>query len=138
MKQIPKAEREWKSKLTPKQYKILREKGTELPFTGKLLYNKNNGKYVCAGCGNELFSSEKKYNSYSGWPSFFASLKKNSIKETVDESHGVARTEVSCGNCGGHLGHVFNDGPQPTGLRYCINSESLDFKEKKQKKPAKN
>ena len=121
---------EWKSKLTPEQYTILVEKGTEMPFTGELLDNKKNGMYVCAACGNELFSSDTKYESGSGWPSFWAAVDESRVKLVPDDSHGMHRTEVQCANCGGHLGHLFDDGPNPTGQRYCINSLSLDFKEK--------
>ncbi len=118
---------DWKRKLTSEQYKVLREKSTELPFTGKLLFNKEKGKYVCAGCGTELFNSDKKYDSDCGWPSFYESNKKN-ITLKKDSSLGMGRIEVLCRNCGGHLGHLFDDGPKPTGKRYCINSASLDFK----------
>jgi len=117
---------DWKKKLTPEQFHILREKGTERAFTGELTDNKEKGMYHCAGCGDVLFSSEKKYDSRSGWPSFFE--KSGKIEEKNDSFLGIGRTEVLCKKCGGHLGHVFKDGPQPTGKRYCINSASLDFK----------
>ncbi len=125
-----KSEEEWKKKLTPEGYMVLREKGTERPFTGDLLDNKKPGVYRCAGCGQELFSSETKYDSGSGWPSFYAPLALGSIDERTDRSMFMRRTEVLCSSCGGHLGHVFDDGPKPTGWRYCINSASLDFEEK--------
>ena len=108
---------------------MLREKGTEPAFTGKYLRNKKKGTYVCAGCGNELFSSDTKFNSGTGWPSFWDSVSKDNVEEKTDNSFGMRRTEVLCKKCGGHLGHVFNDGPQPTGQRFCINSTSLNFKE---------
>ena len=120
---------EWRKKLTPEQYKILREKGTEHPFTGELLENKDSGMYVCAACGAELFSSDTKYDSGSGWPSFWESVNPDAVELHDDSSFGMQRTEVVCANCGGHLGHVFSDGPSDkTGQRYCINSVSLDFK----------
>lgn len=117
-------------KLTKEQYHILKEKGTEIPFTGKLLKNKEKGVYICAGCGNKLFVSEKKYDSGTGWPSF-SDVKKGAIKLKEDNSLLMKRTEVVCGKCGGHLGHLFDDGPKPTGKRYCINSAALGFEEKK-------
>ncbi|HUW91214.1 MAG TPA: peptide-methionine (R)-S-oxide reductase MsrB [Candidatus Nanopelagicaceae bacterium] len=123
-------EEEWKEKLTEEQYRVLRLKETERPFTGKYLNNKKNGIYYCAGCGTPLFDSGSKFKSGSGWPSFFTPIKGSKIKEESDQSFNMRRTEVLCKNCGGHLGHVFNDGPKPTGLRYCINSISLDFKSK--------
>lgn len=120
---------EWKKKLTPEKYAVLREKGTEAPFTGKLLQNKETGMYVCAACGTEVFSSEQKFDSGSGWPSFYDVAKKGNVKLIEDTSHGMHRVEVVCNTCGSHLGHVFNDAPdQPTGMRFCINSVSLDFK----------
>jgi peptide-methionine (R)-S-oxide reductase len=124
------SEKEWELVLDPAQYKVLRECGTEPPFTGKYLYNKEEGTYVCAGCGNELFSSETKYDSGSGWPAFWEKLSEDSVDTKLDTSHGMRRLEVTCKKCGGHLGHVFDDGPNPTGLRYCINSLALDFKSK--------
>lgn len=123
-----KKEDEWKLTLSPEQYKVLRECGTEPPFTGKYVNHKENGVYVCAGCGNELFSSETKYESGSGWPSFWDQVSEDSIERKEDNSLWMKRIEIVCKKCGGHLGHVFDDGPNPTGLRYCINSLSLDFK----------
>jgi len=109
---------------------VLREKGTERPFTGKHLYNKKKGKYVCAGCGNELFSSDKKFDSGTGWPSFWAPIAEDKVELEADNSLGMQRTEVLCNQCGGHLGHVFDDGPKPTGHRFCINSGALHFEER--------
>lgn len=127
------AEVDWKKKLTSEQYRILREKGTEPAFCGLLWGNKKEGAYHCAGCGEKLFESEKKFESGTGWPSFFQPVAREKIREEADLSHGMKRTEVTCAKCGGHLGHVFNDGPPPTGLRYCINSASLEFREKEKK-----
>ncbi len=121
-------EEEWKEKLTEEQYRVLRLKGTEKPFTGKHWNNKEKGIYYCAGCGTPLFHSKSKFKSGSGWPSFSAPITDSNINETPDNSLSMRRTEVLCSKCGGHLGHVFDDGPKPTGLRYCMNSISLDFK----------
>ena len=120
------SEQEWKEKLTPEEYHILREKGTERPFTGKYDKFYEDGTYKCAGCGTELFSSSSKYDSGCGWPAFYEALPEK-IEEYEDNSFGMKRIEITCENCGGHLGHVFNDGPQPSGLRYCVNSISLNF-----------
>ncbi len=125
---IIKTEEEWKAQLSPEQYEVLREKGTERAFTGKFNKNKETGMYVCAACGNELFSSDTKFDSGSGWPSFFDSVDAAKVEIKRDTSHGMIRTEILCAGCGSHLGHVFKDGPKPTGLRYCVNSLSLDFK----------
>ena len=121
-------------KLTPEQYHVLREKGTERAFSGKYWNYKEKGKYVCAGCGTELFSSDAKFDSHCGWPSFYAPAKKGNVVEKEDYSFMMFRKEVVCNKCGGHLGHVFDDGPRPTGLRYCINSAALDFKARTKKK----
>lgn len=127
MKPMPKSEDEWKKKLAPEQYHVLREKGTEMPFTGKLLHNKENGMYTCAGCGSELFSSGTKFDSGTGWPSF-DNANMGNVELKKDFSHGMTRTEVICRKCRGHLGHLFDDGPTFTGKRFCINSCSLDFR----------
>lgn len=127
---IVKSEEEWKAILTEEEYRILREKGTEYAFTGDLLENKKEGTYVCAACAYPLFDSSTKFKSGTGWPSFYTEIEDH-VGENEDQSHGMIRVEVVCNRCDGHLGHVFDDGPQPTGLRYCINSVSLDFVEKK-------
>ena len=119
---------EWKQKLSPSLYQILRQKATERAFTGKYLDNKEKGIYQCAGCGTELFQSDTKFDSGSGWPSFFQPINSENVATEIDQAHGMTREEIVCKKCGGHLGHLFNDGPPQSGLRYCVNGASLEFK----------
>ncbi len=124
---ITKTEEEWKATLTPEQYHVLREKGTDRPFMGKYYLNKEKGMYTCAACGNELFTSDMKFDSMCGWPSFDKEIAGGRIKKVTDTSLGMVRTEILCAKCGSHLGHLFDDGPTTTHLRYCVNSTSVDF-----------
>jgi methionine-R-sulfoxide reductase len=128
--EVPKlqlSEAEWRQRLSPEQFRILRSSGTERPFCGTLLDNKKQGVYTCAGCGLPLFTSEAKFHSGTGWPSFFQPIAPGNVTDQSDDSHGMSRDEINCTRCGGHLGHVFPDGPPPTRLRFCLNSESLQF-----------
>ncbi len=125
--EIEKSAEEWKETLSEEEYYVLREQGTERAFTGDLNDNKEKGTYTCAACGQKLFSSKTKYNSGSGWPSFYAPISDDAVGQEEDSSLGMQRTEVHCSRCGGHLGHIFSDGPKPTGLRYCVNSVAMDF-----------
>lgn len=127
MDKLDLSETEWRKRLSPEQYHVLREAGTERAFAGRYNDNKAEGTYYCAGCGTELFGSDAKYDSGSGWPSFTAPATPDAVTEHADEAHGMRRVEVRCARCDGHLGHVFPDGPGPEGLRYCMNSASLDF-----------
>ncbi len=129
IEQVTKSEAEWKELLTPEQYQVLREQGTEYAFSGEYWNHKEKGVYICAACGLELFSSDTKFKSGTGWPSFYQPIVDEHVGVEEDRAYGMVRTEVHCARCGGHLGHVFNDGPNPTGLRYCINSASLGFKD---------
>jgi peptide-methionine (R)-S-oxide reductase len=129
VEKIRKTEEQWRAELTPEQYHVLREKGTERPFTGEYDHVFDSGTYHCAGCGAELFSSDAKYDSGCGWPAFSAPADEGKVDEETDTTFGMVRTEVMCAACGGHLGHVFPDGPHPTGIRYCINSAALRLEE---------
>ena len=128
---VQKTDAEWRAQLTPEQYHIVREKGTERPFTGALYQNHDDGMYHCVACGAKLFPSDTKFESGSGWPSFYLPVDNTAVETHEDNSLGMRRTEATCARCGAHLGHVFPDGPKPTGLRYCINSASLDFEKAK-------
>jgi peptide-methionine (R)-S-oxide reductase len=126
-REVEKTDEEWSRQLSPEQYEVLRRQATERPFSGQYVNTKEDGTYRCAGCGAELFSSATKFDSGTGWPSFYRPTEEDNVELRPDHSHGMIRTEVICRRCGGHLGHVFDDGPAPTGLRYCINSCSLDL-----------
>ena len=130
-KYLPRSEKKWKEILNEEEFYILRKKVTEPPFSGRFVHNKDKGVYICAGCGNELFSSDVKFDSGTGWPSFWDVISKSNVELKSDHSQGMHRVEVLCSRCGGHLGHVFDDGPKPTRKRFCINSVSLHFKKDK-------
>lgn len=125
--EVDRPDSEWRAVLSPEQYHVLREAGTEPPFSGRYVDAEDDGVYRCAACGNPLFRSDSKYHSGCGWPSFYEPLSPDALEERPDVSHGMVRTEIRCGRCGSHLGHVFEDGPEPTGLRYCMNSVALDL-----------
>ena len=129
---LEKTEQQWKEQLTPQEYFVIREKGTERPFTGEYNMHFEEGTYTCRACDAQLFTSDSKFDSHCGWPSFDQGISNGAIVEKLDKTHGMIRTEIMCANCGGHLGHVFNDGPTATGLRYCVNSLSIDFKDTKE------
>lgn len=126
--EVQKSEQQWREELTPQQYNICREKGTEPAFSGEYWDKKDSGTYLCAACGQELYASDTKFDSGSGWPSFYAPIEERRIATDTDTRHGMQRTEIMCGRCGAHLGHVFDDGPAPTGMRHCVNSASLKFR----------
>lgn len=128
---VTRSDAEWRALLAPEQYAVLREKGTERPFSGEYVDTTEPGTYLCAGCGQELFAADTKFNAHCGWPSFNAQMSPEAVVTGVDDTLGTRRTEILCSRCGGHLGHVFDDGPRPTGLRYCVNSLSLKFEPEK-------
>jgi peptide-methionine (R)-S-oxide reductase len=137
-KRIEKSDAQWKAELSPEEYQVIREKGTERPFTGQYVNEKREGVYRCRACGTPLFSSETKFDSGCGWPSFYRAMDEENVREQEDRSHGMRRTEILCAACDAHLGHVFPDGPKPTGLRYCVNSVSIDLDPAKTEPGAKS